>query len=67
MRRTRDLFKKIRVIKGPFHARMGMIKDRNSQDLIKVEEIRKWWQEYTKEPYKKVSVTGITMMVWSLT
>ena len=38
MRRTRDLFKKIRVIKGPFHARMGMIKDRNSQDLIKVED-----------------------------
>ena len=47
MRRTRDLFKKIRVIKGPFHARMGMIKDRNSQDLIKVEEIKNT-QNYTK-------------------
>ena len=48
MRRTRDLFKKIRVIKGPFHARMGMIKDRNSQDLIKVEEIKNTQKNYTK-------------------
>ena len=48
MRGTRDLFKKIRVIKGPFHARMGMIKDRNSQDLIKVEEIKNTQKNYTK-------------------
>ena len=49
------------------HAKMGIIKDRNGKDLTETEEIRKWWQEYTKEPYKKVSRTGITMIVWSLT
>ena len=48
MRRTRYLFKKIRVIKGPFHARMDIIKDRNSQDLIKVEEINNTQKNYTK-------------------
>ena len=48
MRRTRYLFKKIRVIKGPFHARMDIIKDRNSQDLIKVEEIKNTQKNYTK-------------------
>ena len=50
-----------------FHAKMGIIKDRNGKDLTETEEIRKWWQEYTKEPYLKVSMTGITMTVWSLT
>ena len=45
---------------------MGTIKDRNSKDLIE-EEIKKRWQEYTEEPYKKVLMTGITTMVWSLT
>ena len=53
MRKTRDLFKKTRDIKGVFHARMGMIKDRNDKDLIEAEEIKKRWQEYTEELYKK--------------
>ena len=52
---TRDLFKKIRDTKGTFHAKMGTIKDRNSKDLIEAEEIRKRWQEYTEELYKKGS------------
>ena len=49
MGRTSDLFKKIRAIKGIFHAKMGTIKDRNSKDLIETEEIKKKWQEYTEE------------------
>ena len=49
---TRDLFKKIRDTKGTFHAKMGSIKDRNSMDLTE-EEIKKRWQEYTEELYKK--------------
>ena len=53
MGKTRDLFKKIREIKGIFHAKMGTIKDRNSKDLIETEEIKKRWQEYTEELYKK--------------
>ena len=52
MEQTRDLFKKIGDIKGLFHARMGMIKERNSKDLTRAEEIKKRWQEYT-ELYKK--------------
>ena len=48
MRKTRDLFKKIRDIKGTFHARMSTIKDRNGKDLTEAEEIKKRWQEYTK-------------------
>ena len=52
MGKTRDLFKKIRDTKGRFHARMGTIKDRNSEDLTEAEEIKKRWQEY-KEQYKK--------------
>ena len=55
MGKIRDLFKKTGDIKGTFHARMGMIKDRNSKDLIKEEEIKKRWQEYTEELYKKWS------------
>ena len=51
--KTRDLFKKIGDIKGTFHARMGMIKDRNSRDLTEAEDIKKTWQEYTEELYKK--------------
>ena len=51
--KTKDLFKKIGVIKGTFHARMGMIKDRNSKDLTEAKEIKKRWQEYTEEIYKK--------------
>ena len=53
MGKTRDLFKKIRDIKGTFHAKMGSIKDRNDMDLREVEDIKKTWQEYTKELYKK--------------
>ena len=67
MGKTRDLFKKIGDIKGTFHSKMGIIKDRNGKDPTETEEIRKRWQEYNKEPYKRVSMTGITMMVWSLT
>ena len=48
MGKTRDLFKKIGDIKGNFHSRMAMIKDRNSKDQTKAEEIRKRWQEYTE-------------------
>ena len=53
MGNTRDLFKKIGNIKGVFHARMGMIKDRNGKDLTEAEAILKRWQEYTEELYKK--------------
>ena len=53
MGKTRDLFKKIGEIKGIFHVRMGKIKDRNGKCLTEAEEIRKRWQEYTKELYKK--------------
>ena len=53
MRRTRDLFKKIRDTKGTFHAKMGSIKDRNGMDLTETEDIKKRWQEYTEELYKK--------------
>ena len=53
MRKIRDPFKKIGDIKGTFHARMGMIKDRNSKDLKEAEDIKKRWQEYTEEMYKK--------------
>ena len=54
MGKTRDLFKKIRDTKGMFHTKMGTIKDRNGMDLKEEEEIKKRWQEYTKELYKKV-------------
>ena len=53
MGKTRDLFKKIRVTKGTFHAQMGSIKDRNGMDLTEAEDIKKSWQEYTGELYKK--------------
>ena len=53
MGKTRDLFKKIRDTKGTFHAKMGSIKDRNGMDLIELEDIKKRWQEYTGELYKK--------------
>ena len=51
--KTRDLFKKIRDTKGTFHAKMGSIKDRNSIDLTEAEDIKKRWQEYAEELYKK--------------
>ena len=53
MGKTRDLFKKIGDIKGTFHAKMGLIKDRNGMDLTEAEDIKKRWQEYTEELYKK--------------
>ena len=53
--------------KGIFHANMGTIKDRNGMDLTESEDTKKRWQEYTEELYKKVFMTQITMMVWSLT
>ena len=55
MGKTRDLFKKIRDTKVTFHAKMGSIKDRNSMDLTEAEDIKKRWQEYTEELYKKRS------------
>ena len=55
MGETRDLFKKIRDTKGIFHAKMGTIKDRNGMDLTEAEDIKKRWQEYTEELYKKRS------------
>ena len=55
MGKTRDLFKKIRDTKGTFHAWMGSIKDRNGMDLTEAEDIKKRWQEYTEELYKKRS------------
>ena len=53
MGKFRDLFKKIRDTKGTFHAKMGTIKDRNDMDLTEAEDIKKGWQEYTEELYKK--------------
>ena len=67
MGKTRDLLKKIRDTKGTFHAKMGTIKDRNAMDLTEAENIKKRWQEYKEELYKKIFMTQIIMMVWSLT
>ena len=64
--KTRDLFNKIGDIMGLFHARMGTIKDRNHKDLTEAEEMKKRWQEYTEKYTKKVLMTQITMMMWSL-
>ena len=55
MGKTRDLFKKLRDTKGTFHAKMGSIKDRNGMHLTEAEDIKKRWQEYTEELYKKRS------------
>ena len=55
MRKTRDLFKKIRDTKEIFHAKMGSIKNRNGMDLTEAEDIKKRWQEYTEELYKRAS------------
>ena len=63
MGKTRDLFKKIRDTKGTFHAKMGSIKDRNGLDLTEAEDIKKRWQEYTEELYKKIFMTQIIKMV----
>ena len=66
MGKNRDLFKKIRDTKGTFLAKMGTIKDRNSMNLIETKDIKKRWQEYSEEIYKKILMTWITTMVWSL-
>ena len=63
MGKTSDLFKKIRDSKGTFHAKMVTIKDRNGMDLTEAQDIKKRWQEYTEELYKKVFTTQITTMV----
>ena len=55
MGKARDVVKKIRDIQGTFHAKMGLIKDRNVMDLTEAEDIKKRWQEYTEELYKKIS------------
>ena len=65
MEKTRDLFKKITDTKGTVHAKMGLIKDRNSKDLTETEEIKKRWQKYTEVLYKKGLIILITTMVWS--
>ena len=63
MGNSSDLFKKIRDIKGTFHAKTGSIKDRNGMDLTKAEDIKKRWQEYTEELYKKIFMTQIITRV----
>ena len=63
MGKTRDLFKKIRDTKGIFHANMGTIKDRKYMHLMEAEDIKKKWQEYIEEIYKKILMTRIIMMV----
>ena len=61
MGNTRDLFKKMREIKGTFHAEMGSIMNKNGMDLTEAEDIKKW-QEYTKELYEKIFTIQIIMM-----
>ena len=63
MEKTRDLFKKIRDTKGTLNAKMGSIKDRNGMDLTEAEDIKKRWQEYTEELYKKIFMTKLITMV----
>ena len=64
MGKTRDLFKKIRETNGTFHAKMGIIKDRNGMDLTEAEDIKKRWREYAEELYKKkIFLTQITTVV----
>ena len=63
MGKTRDLFKKIRDTKGIFHAKMVSIKDRNGMDLTDAEDIKKAWQEYTKNCTKRIFMTQIITMV----
>ena len=63
MGKTRDLFKKIRDTKITFHAKMGLIKDRNGMDLTEAEDIRERWQEYTEGLSRKIFMTQLTMIV----
>ena len=64
--KTRDLFKKIRDTKGTFHAKMGIIKDRNGLDLTEAEDIKERWQDTQKNCTKKIFMTKIITMVSSL-
>ena len=64
MGKTGDVFKKTGGTRGTFHAKMGTIEDRNSKDLTEAEEIKKKWQEYTEELYKKDLHDQIVMMVY---
>ena len=64
MEKTRDLFKKIRDTKWIFHAKMGSIKDRNDMEIKEAEDIKKRWQEYTEELYKKDLHDPEIKMVW---
>ena len=66
MRKTRDLFKKIRDTKGKFHAKMGTIKDKDGMDPTEAEDIRRGCKNTQKNCTKKVLMTQITIMVWSL-
>ena len=66
MQKTRELFKKIRDIKGTFHAKLGTIKDRNGMDLTEETILRRGGRNTQKYCTKKVLMTQITMMVWSL-
>ena len=66
MQKTRELFKKIRDIKGTFHAKLGTIKDRNGMDLTEEKILRRGGRNTQKYCTKKVLMTQITMMVWSL-
>ena len=63
--KDRDLFKKIRDTKGTFHAKMGSIKDRDNVDITEAEDIKKRWQDYTEELYRKDLDDTNIMMVWS--
>ena len=63
MGKTRDLIKKVTDTKGIFHAKMGTIKDRNIMDLTEVEDIKKRWQEYIEELFKKIFMTQIITKV----
>ena len=63
MGKTRDLFKKVEDTKGTFHAKMSSIKDRNSMDLTEAEDIKRRWQKYTEELYKKELIAQITTML----
>ena len=67
MGKTRDLFKKTRDAKGTFHAKMGTIKDRNGKNLTEAEELKRGGMNTQKNFTKKVLMTWITTMVWSLT
>ena len=67
MGKTRELFKKIGDIKGTFHARMGTLKDRNDKDITEGKEIKRWQENNRGTVQKKLLMTWITMIVWSLT